>query len=84
VSAVKEQVNALIDAHCQTHAEYRHERYRVTMAELSGQPHPETVVYVEESLSKVYGLLFEANERLAAVAAVVERINNGKQGGTAG
>ena len=83
MSTVKELVDGLIGAHCEANAEYRNQRFRVTMAELSGQPDPETVASVEESLTKVYGLLHKASAELAAIAAVLafnenERdINNG-------
>jgi hypothetical protein len=62
----------MITAHCEAHADYRIQRYRVAMAEMSGQPDPETIASVEESLTRVYALLHESSARLAAVAAVVE------------
>jgi hypothetical protein len=74
VTTVKEQVDALIDAHCEAHADYRAQRYRVAMAEMSGQPDPETVASVEASLTKVYRLLRESSITLAAVAAEVDSI----------
>jgi hypothetical protein len=80
VKEVKEQIDGLIGAHCEANAEYRNQRFRVTMAEVSGQPDPQTVVSVEESLSKVYGLLYEASERLAAVAAALEFNERGTDG----
>ena len=72
MTTLKDQVNDLIEDHCRTRAVYRRERTRVALGELSGMPDPETVASVEESLAKVYGLLHEASERLAAVAVFVE------------
>ena len=85
MSAVRDQVKARVDElivlHCEQHEQYRHERYRVTMAELSGQPDPKVIASVEESLTKVYGLLYESSERLARISAQLEfnegNINDG-------
>jgi hypothetical protein len=72
MTSLKEQVSDLIEDHCAARAEYRRERTRVTLGELSGMPDPAVVKSVEDSLSIVYGLLSEASERLAAVSAVIE------------
>jgi hypothetical protein len=72
VITLREQVDGLIEAHCEATAEFKHERFRVAMGELSGQPDPEVVASVEASLSKVYALLHESSERLAAISAALE------------
>ena len=72
MTTLRERVDELIGSHCEATAEYKHERFRVTMAELSGQPDPKVVASVEDSLSKVYALLHESSERLARISAQLE------------
>jgi hypothetical protein len=69
MSAVKERVDVLIEAHCETRAVYRRERTRVAVGELSGMPDPGVIADVETRLTRVYSLLHEASGELAAISA---------------
>jgi hypothetical protein len=71
VTSVKE-LDAAIEAHCEVRAEFRRERTRVALCELSGMPSPELVKEIEGRLTRVYTMLDECSRELAAIAAETE------------
>jgi hypothetical protein len=78
MTSLQERVNDLIDDHCQTRAEWRAQRFRVSVAEFSGMPEPEVIAEVEASLAKCYALLHDVSKELAAVSAKLEFDDTGE------
>ena len=70
--SVQQDIDRAIETHCEAHAVYRDARFRVTLGELSGVFEPSEVDRLERALSKVYRVLNEQSESIAAIAAFAE------------